>query len=214
MALLVKDYFDRLLRNTRAPAAETEPPPEAKPSRAAERRAVRESVLLEWIDDEDEHQAETADIVDESDQGLGVRVDRPLPAGSPILITRPNRVATKAVVRHCRQEPGGWFIGVLLVMSDRRRFDRRVFHAPAKMSWQSLDEGAREAEVLLVDASEGGVRVESPAEAPDGAAVSIIHDGWQRFGTIVHVDIADGKHVFGIQFSSPPRPAQICDYHE
>src|SRR5690606_23528700 len=125
-------------------------------------------------------------IVDRSPDGMGIRLRTPLQPGWPVLITPGEEGPVKAVVKYCRCDTDGWFIGVLLVHRDRRRFDRRPVDVAARLVWSRDSSAERDCEVRIRDVAEGGVLISSPRPFSPASAVSVVHEGWQRNGTIVH----------------------------
>lgn len=176
--------------------------------RRAERIPCNERALLEWIDEDDDRHAEIVWVFDRSDGGLGVSSPHRLEAGWPVLVTLSEEAPVKAMVRHCEESGPDWIAGLKIVHKERRRHDRSVSRGVAKVVWDSGSHSRREVRVRILDISEGGLGLSGEAAISEQTPVCIIHEGWQRFGTVTHGRAEGERYVFGVQFAGPPRPTQ------
>lgn len=210
--MLFSGLFDRLLARNR----EEHPPTlglvaEEPEHRAGDRTSSAERALVEWIDEEGERHAEIAWVCDRSKEGMGLRSPYRLDAGSPVLITLGEEAPAKAMVRHCQADHGDWRIGLKLIRHEQRRFDRTPIQGEATVIWQSPSHGRQEVRVRILDVGEGGLGLSGESRIPVQSTVSIIHDGWQRFGSVTHGHTDGERYVFGIQFAGPPRPQESAE---
>jgi hypothetical protein len=210
MSALISGLFDRLLARKREA-----PPPEApevpEDARTDERAAATERALLEWLDESGERCAQIAWVADRSMDGVGVRSPHPLPPGAPVLLTIGEDAPLKAMVRHCISDEDDWRIGLKVIRHEKRRFDRTPIEGEALVVWQSPAHGRRESPVQILDVGEGGLGLAGESRIPVQSVVSIIHDGWQRFGSVTHGHTEGERYVFGVQFAGPPRPHDSFD---
>ena len=136
--------------------------------------------------------------------GLGVRSPVSLDPGWPVLLTLPEGAPLKAVVRHRRRDPGGWILGLQLIRRERRRFDRRPMDREIELAWQGPDGHRRRASGRVRDVGEGGLQFVCKADIPFRTSVLLAIEGWQRFGTVVHIHPERDSRAYGVQFSGPP----------
>jgi hypothetical protein len=169
--------------------------------------------MLEWIDDEDCQRAQPVHLVDRSKGGIGVRAAAPVEKGWPVLLTPPRDAPIKAVVRHRRRDPSGWFLGLQVIQQERRRFDRRPLDSKIDLSWDK-DGRLHKAVGRVRDVGEGGLRFVCQADIPRRAVVMLAIDGWQRYATVVHTELERDVRVYGVQFFGPPLMAQGPDFDE
>jgi len=174
--------------------------------RRQERTACSERALVEWLDESDERRAEIAWICDRSADGLGVQSPFRLEPGWPVLVTFSNEAPVKAMVRHCKAEREDFRSGLKIIRHERRRHDRSLARGHATVTWESGGVGERRTRARILDVSEGGVGLSGEAPIPEQTAVCIVHDGWQRFGSVTHGRTEGERYVFGVQFAGPPRP--------
>lgn len=211
MSPLLKGLFDRLIARrpkdfepTEALGAEQQ---QGENQRRQERSPCAERALLEWIDGADERHAEIAWVADRSADGLGLSSPYRLEPGWPVLVTLSEEAPVKAMVRHCEADHGDWRAGLKIVHKERRRYDRALSSGQATVVWQSGTHSRREVRARILDVSEGGVGLSGEAAIPAQTPVCIIHDGWQRFGSVTHGRAEGERYVFGVQFAGPPRPS-------
>ena len=170
--------------------------------------------MLEWIDAEDNQRAQPVHLVDRSKGGVGVRAAIPLEKGWPVLLTPPRDAPIKAVVRHRRRDPSGWFLGLQVIQRERRRFDRRPIDSTVELSWDGKDGRLRRGVGRVRDVGEGGLRIACHVEIPYRAVVLLGVEGWQRYATIVHAEVETDTRVYGVQFFGPPIMSQGPDFDE
>jgi hypothetical protein len=213
MQALLEGVFRRLLSR---PAPLAAPPVADEPEelRGDARRPAEGSALLEWIDQEDCERAQAVHLIDQSTGGLGVRSPVCLDPGWPVLLTLPQGAPLKAVVRHRRRDHTGWVLGLQLIRRERRRFDRRPMDREVELAWQGPDGQRRTASGRLRDVGEGGLQFVCKADIPFRTSVLLAIEGWQRFGTIVHIRPDRDSRSYGVQFSGPPVLQRSVDFED
>lgn len=170
--------------------------------------------MLEWIDQDDCERAQAVHLIDQSTRGLAVRSPVSLDPGWPVLLTLREGAPLKAVVRHRRRESGGWILGLQLIRRERRRFDRRPTDREINLAWQGPDGHRRSAVGRVRDVGEGGLQFVTKADIPFRTSVLLAIEGWQRFGTIVHIRPDRDLRCYGVMFSGPPILTQSADFDE
>ncbi len=203
MSFLLAGLFDRLTKNGRE-ALITEPErPEDR--QRFPRTETNATALLQWIDEDDQDHAECVYIADVSAGGCRLRLAHALEPGWPVLITPQGKPPFKAVVRHCRPEGQSWSIGARLIRNDRRRVDRRPLSCPGSLRWH---EGSAECEsdVMIRNASDGGVQIACPHSVEAGTIVSLSHEGWLRPAAVCYSTLQGEDWVMGLQFTGMARP--------
>lgn len=202
MSFLLASLFDRLTKNGRKALMQEPERPEDR--RRFPRTETNATALLQWIDQDDQDRAECAYIGDVSAGGCRLRLAHPLEPGWPVLITPQGKPPFKGVIRHSRPEGEGWAVGVKLIRNDRRRVDRRPLSCPASMRWY---EGSDECEsdVMIRNASEGGVQIVCPHTVATGIVVTLSHEGWLRPATVCYSKQQGEEYVMGLQFTGMAR---------
>lgn len=108
----------------------------------------------------------------------------------------------KAVVRRCESSDEGFYLGVEVVARDKRRSDREPMYCAAKIS--CTRKGRRDdLPIIIRDASETGLQVESPEPLPAHEVIEISHLGSYRQGTVVHCQQDGDCYRIGVQFIGP-----------
>ena len=198
MALRFKETLARIFRPPAAP--ERADPPHER--RSTPRRPVYQTVLVEWNDLERGAQAFAGRVENRSAKGLWIRGPRLIPRGKTILVSSEEEPAVKAVVRHCASGAGGFYLGAQVVPRDKRRSDREPMYCAAEIS--CTREGRRHAlPVIIRDASENGLQLESPEALPADEVIEVSHLGSYREGTVTHCRREDESYRIGIQFIGP-----------
>jgi hypothetical protein len=218
MSPLLTGLFDKLFASRHR---QVEPQPQLSEkaaarteSRATPRRPCADRALLEWFDDRDERHAEIVWVQDRSSAGLGVRSPYRLKPGWPVLVTLGEEVSKKAMVRYCEADSGDWRAGLKLIEREKRRYDRIPVHGLATVVWQSARNTRRQARARILDVCEGGVGLSGEAAIPNDTPVCVLHDGWQRFGSVTHGRTEGERYVFGVQFAGPPQLSDSPDYRD
>ena len=214
MSALLDGVFRRLLTRSAPPAPAPNTAPEPTENRGSPRQPAEGSALLEWIDHQDAERAQAVHLVDRSESGVGVRSPLSLDPGWPVLLTLPEGGSLKAVVRHRRRDPGGWILGLQLIRRERRRFDRRPMDRKVELAWQGEDGHRHTATGRVRDVGEGGLQFVCESDIPFRASVLLAIEGWQRFGTVVHVRTEQPLRSYGVQFSGPPVLQRSADFRK
>ncbi len=82
----------------------------------------------------------------------------------------------------------------------------------ATVAWQSAGQTQRHTRARILDVSEDGMGLSAEAAIPNQTSVCILHEGWQRYGSVTHGRAQGERYVFGVQFAGPPRPSASPDY--
>lgn len=200
MALRIKDTLAQIFR-TPAPREDSGPPSKRRTNL---RKPAFETVLVEWEDLVKGRQAFAGRLVNRSEKGLGIRGPRLLPRGKTILVSTEEETTLKAVVRHCVSGDGGFYLGVEVIPVDKRRSDREPMYCAARIS--CTREGRRDdLPVIIRDASETGVQLESPEELSPEELIEVSHLGSFREGTITYCRQVGDSYRIGVHFIGPAR---------
>lgn len=194
MALRLKDTLAQIFQ----PPAKEEGPPER---RASERKPASETVLVEWEDLEKGHQAFAGRLENRSEKGLGIRGPRLLPRGKAILVSIEEERTVKAVVRHCASGDGGFYLAAEIIPLDKRRGDREPMYCTARIS--CTRDARRDLPVIIRDASEDGIQVESHEPLSIAEVIEVSHLGSFREGTITYCRQEGDSYRIGVQFVGP-----------
>jgi len=200
MSSLVK-IFERL-RKGQGPA----PVDEGRPERRSRPRIpVEEQAVLHWVGPGEEFLSESVEVLDRSPNGMRIRLSRCLPVGLIVWIKpQDTETAIKCVVRHCAEDGGGYVAGVVLVLIERRRFDRRPYLEPGKLHWAGANFQPMTSPVTLRDVSEEGFQLEAPAKGPAPTAVRLSFGGWECMGTTCYCVPNGDKYLVGLQLIGEP----------
>lgn len=198
MALRFKDTLARIFQPPATEESEVSP----RERRAGPREPAFQTVLVEWDDMQKGPQAFAGRLENRSAKGLGIRGPRPIPRGKTILVSTEEEPAVKAVVRHCISGAGGFYLGVEVVLRDNRRSDREPMHCAAEIS--CTRQGRRDdLPVIIRDASESGLQLESPEPLSTEEVIEISHLGSYRQGAVTHCRRVDECYRIGVHFIGP-----------
>lgn len=208
MALRFKDTLARIFRTPAAEEPDEAPTPQER--RAGSRKPSFQTVLVEWEDLEKGSQAFAGRLENRSAKGLGIRGPRLIPRGKTILVSAQDEPTVKAVVRHCVSGAGGFYLGAEVILQDKRRSDREPMHFAAEIS--CTREGRRDnLPVIIRDASESGLQLESPEPRSVEELIEISHLGSYRQGTVTHCRQVDDCYRIGVHFIGPALPESYRD---
>lgn len=204
MAFRLRDTLARIFQAESEAESVLETPVER---RSTARRPAYQTALIEWLDAEKGVQALAGRMENRSRKGFGLRVPRLIARGKTILVTPEEEAPIKAVVRNCSTGEGGWYLGVELIPNDKRRSDREPMHYAARVTCTRA--GRRDdLAVIIRDASEGGVQLESPEPLKVDQMIEVTHLGMCREGVVSHCKQRDDGYRIGVQFIGPPRKEQ------
>ncbi len=181
------------------------PLPKPQERRDGPRMPSHQTALVEWQDMEKGEQAVAVRVENQSRNGYAIRAPRLIAIGKTVLITPEDEAPIKAVVRHCASGVGGWRLGVELVPKDRRRFDREPMYCAAELSCTRAGRGD-DWPVIIRDASEGGLQIESPEPLTLEQVIEVTHLGASRQGVVMHCRAAEDGYRIGVQFIGPAHP--------
>lgn len=174
--------------------------PEVPPKRRnGPRRPSHQTALVEWNDIARGEQAIAGRLDNRSRRGFGIRTPRQIAAGKTILVTPENEAPIKAIVRHCSTNETGWYLGVELVPHDKRRSDREPIHCAAKVTC-TRDGRRDDLDVIIKDASEGGLQLESYEPLDVDQLIEVSHLSSSRQGIVAYCRPRGDAYRVGIQF--------------
>lgn len=198
MALRFKETLARIFQ----PPATPEHTGLAPERRSEPRGPAYKTVLVEWNDLEKGLQAFAGRLENRSAKGLGIRGPRSIPRGKTILVSAEEELAVKAVVRHCASGVGGFYLRAQVIRRDKRRSDREPMYCAAEIS--CTREGRRAGlPVIIRDASENGLQLESHEPLPVDELIEVSHLGSYREGTVTHCQRAAEGYRIGVHFIGP-----------
>ncbi len=203
MALLLKNTLARIFQ-VLTPVSNSEGL--AVERRDGPRRPSYQTALVEWHDMEKGDQALAGRLENRSRKGYGLRTPRRIAKGKTILVTPEDEGPVKAIVRHCSTVESGWYIGVELVPHESRRSDREPMHYAARVTCTRGGRGG-DLDVIIKDASEGGLQLESPVPLAVDQRIEVSHLSASREGVVAHCNPHDDADRIGLQFIGPARPA-------
>ncbi len=195
MALRIKDTLAQIFH---PPAEDSAPPPER---RASPRTPAFQTVLVEWEDLEKGYQAFAGRLENRSEKGLGIRGSRLLPRGKTILVSIEEERTVKAVVRRCTSGDGGFYLAAEVIPVDKRRSDREPMYCTARIS--CTRDARRDLPVIIRDASEDGIQVESHEPLSIAEVIEVSHLGSFREGRITYCRQDGDSYRMGVQFVGP-----------
>lgn len=198
MALRFKDTLAQIFRVPATPEPERLP----RERRREQRKPSFQTVLVEWEDLEKGPQAFAGRLENRSAKGLGIRGPRLISRGKTILVSTHGEPTLKAVVRRCESGVEGFYLGAEVIALDKRRSDREPMCCAARVT--CTRKGRRDdLPIIIRDASETGLQMESPEPLSAHEVIEISHLGSYRQGTVVHC-LQDGDcYRIGVQFIGP-----------
>lgn len=200
MALGFKDTLARIFQPPATPESGEAP----RERRLGPRIPAFQTVLVEWEDLEKGLQAFAGRLENRSAEGLGIRGPRMIPRGKTILVSVEEEPTVKAVVRHCVSGVGGFYLGAGIIAHDKRRSDREPMYFAAQIS--CTREGRRDdLSVMIRDASDSGLQLESPEPLPPDEVIEVSHLGSHREGTVTYCRRDDECYRIGVQFIGAAR---------
>ena len=137
-------------------------------------------------------------VRDMSDSGLGISLVELLRVGQTVWISTDNDRKWKGVVRYCREETGGYFVGVRRVLRERRRAERLPAGGKGRLHWEAPGGGQKEAEALVRDASGYGVQVHVPDAVPVPAVVRLEGQESDCFGSTCYCTPYQDGYLVGL----------------
>ena len=199
MPLRFKETLAKIFQPPAMPE-DREPPRER---RSSQRRRAFQTVLVEWEDIDKGVQAFAGRMENRSASGLGIRGPRRIPRGKTILVSAEEESPIKAVVRHCASGVGGFYLGAKVIPRDKRRSDREPMYCAAEIS--CTREGRRDGlPVIIRDANENGVQLESHEPLSADEVIEVPHLGSYRQGTVTYCRRGDDEcYRIGVQFIGP-----------
>ena len=203
MALQLKNTLARIFQ-VLTPVSDSEGL--AVERRDSSRRPSYQTALVEWHDMEKGEQALAGRLENRSRTGFGLHTPRRIAKGKAILVTPEEERPIKAIVRNCSADESGWYIGVELVPHEKRRIDREPMHYAARVTCTRGGRGG-DLDVIIKDASEGGLQLESPVPLVVDQRIEVSHLSASREGVVAHCNPHDDAYRLGIQFIGPARPA-------
>lgn len=213
MPLRIKDALAQIFRSPVTAGEEGDPPPER---RGISRKPEFQTVLVEWEDSEKGSQVFAGRLENRSEKGLGIRGPRLLPRGKMILVSSEEDKTVKAVVRRCVAGAGGFYLGAEVIAVEKRRSDREPMYCAARISCTRA--GRRDdLPVLIRDASESGVQLESHEPLSKEELIELSHLGSFREGTVNYCRRDGDSYRIGVQFIGPAwqeGPRIITGYSE
>ena len=153
---------------------------------------------VEWMNSGGSHHEMKINVRDMSDSGLGISLVELLRVGQTVWISTDNDRKLKGVVRYCREETGGYFVGVRRVLRERRRAERLPAGGKGRLHWEASGGGQKEAEALVRDASGYGVQVQVPDQVPVPAVVRL--EGYESdcFGSTCYCTPYQDGYLVGL----------------
>ena len=183
--------------------APAEPVAPARPEHRQEPRAATDiEATLRWMPDgEGEERTvrcrELIRIRDQSENGVGALIDSELPVGLSVRVVAPS-LDEAGVVRHCQAVEQGYFVGVVLVKHEKRRFERLPNREPALLHLSRGTGGSDPWPVTILNATPYGVQVAASARIPDHTRVKVVHADWQCLGSVCYSKAAEDGYIAGI----------------
>ena len=92
-----------------------------------------------------------------------------------------------------------------LVPHEKRRIDREPMHYAARVTCTRGGRGG-DLDVIIKDANEGGLQLESPVPLAVDQRIEVFHLSASREGVVAHCNAHDNGYRLGIQFIGAARP--------
>ena len=166
--------------------------------RDGSRLPTNEQGSVEWLNSGGSRHEMKINIRDMSDSGLGISSAELLRVGQTVRISTDNGTKCKGVVRYCREETGGYFVGVRRVLRERRRAERQPAGGKGKLHWEAPGGGQKEAEALVRDASGYGVQVHVPDPVPVPVVVRLEGQESDCFGSTCYCTPYQDGYLVGL----------------
>lgn len=162
------------------------------------RLPTNEQGSVEWMNSGGSRHELRINIRDMSDSGLGLSLVEMLRVGQTVRISTDSGTKCKAVVRFCREETGGYFVGLRRVLRERRRAERQPAGGRGRLHWEAPAGGQRQAEALVRDASGYGVQVHVPDPVPVPAVVRLEGHESDCFGSTCYCTPYQDGYLVGL----------------
>ena len=162
------------------------------------RLPTNEQGIVEWLNSGGSRHEMKINIRDRSDSGLGISLVELLRVCQTVWISTDNDMKCKGVVRYCREETGGYFVGVRRVLRERRRAERQPAGKKGKLHWEAPGGGQKNAEALVRDANGYGVQVHVPDPVPVPAVVRLEGQQADCFGSTCYCTPYQDGYLVGL----------------
>ena len=171
---------------------------ELSEQRSRPRLPANEPGQVEWVNAKGERQSEKISIRDRSQSGVGFGLVQQLQIGQMVWVATEKAKKCKAIVRHCHEETGGYFVGAIRVLRERRRFERQPVGANARLHWEAPGGGQAGADVLVRDGSEFGLQLLVASMVPVPAVVRLEGRKVDCFGSTCYSTPYQGQYLVGL----------------
>ena len=162
------------------------------------RLPTNEQGSVAWLNPGGDRHEMKINIRDVSDSGLGISLVELLRVGQTVWISTDGNTKCKGVVRYCREETGGYFVGIRRVLRERRRAERQPAGGKGMLHWEAPGGGQREAEAVVRDANGYGVQVHVPDQVPVPAVVRLEGHESDCFGSTCYCAPYQGGYLVGL----------------
>ena len=183
-------------------------------NRKQPRLPAEEPATVEWYDTNGVCKSEKVTICDSSPDGLGMQVHQDFPKGQTVWVeTEPDKIV-KAVVRHSSTQGSGFFAGAIRIQHERRRVDRNPVGGEAVLHWGASNGERRSAPVVVRDASEFGLQLESPLPVPAPGVAKLEGQSLQCVGSTCYCRQEGDHYVVGMHLVRQPYSKNSLDYKD
>ena len=162
------------------------------------RLPTNEQGSVAWLNSGGDRHEMKINIRDVSDSGLGISLVELLRVGQTVWISTDANTRCKGVVRYCREETGGYFVGIRRVLRERRRAERQPAGGTGTLHWEAAGGGQRAAKALVRDATGYGVQVHVSDQVPVPAVVRLEGHESDCFGSTCYCTPYQDGYLVGL----------------
>ena len=178
------------------------------------RLAANEPGRVEWLTDGQEHLGESINIEDLSETGVGFASPLDLKVGQTVWVSTDGSPRCKAVVRHTHEKDSAYFVGVIRVLMDRRRIDRRPAGGKGRLHWGATTGGQCVADVVVRDTSDHGLQLQVPDAVPLLCVVRVEGRAGNCFGSTCYCEPYQGEYLVGLHVIRRGKDTDIDQFNE
>jgi hypothetical protein len=167
-------------------------------SRKDQRTPIVSQAKVEWFDENGVCHSQPVTIRDTSAHGVAFTINEEFPVDQTVWIEAAGSQITKTVVRHTAPRGRDFLTGAYRVDQERRRTDRFPVAGAAVLHWGDSQIGPCDSPVIVRNATEFGLQVESAVPLPIGTIVQLRGDELQCDGSTCYCHETGDKFIVGL----------------
>ena len=182
--------------------------------RVQPRLTANEPGRVEWLTNDQEPLGAHIDIEDISETGVGFISPSAFKVGQTVWVSAEGSPRCQGVVRHTRTGADDYFVGVIRVMIDRRRIERRPAGGRGRLHWGAVSGGQLEANVVVRDTSDYGLQLQVPEPVPIQSVVRVEGRAGECFGSTCYCEPYQGEYLVGLHVIRRGKDTDIDQFNE